>query len=212
MILQNTIIEYNGGIREMSSLYFISISRENYHDGSCIIYSGRVLRYMSKIEKQIHRQRPFLVKSVGMVLFRMEQQKIVYLLLHHGGKYWNFPKGRQEEGETELETAFREVSEETGITQKHILLVPGFRESYIYRFRSPDIEEKGKIIVKRAIFYLGRCLIRKVILSHEHKKAGWFPYKEATERLFFKESRKVVNRAQSTIEKILEGSTFWSKK
>ncbi|MBD3304395.1 NUDIX domain-containing protein, partial [Candidatus Woesearchaeota archaeon] len=39
-----------------------------------------------------------------------------YLLVKHKeGGHWDFPKGHAEEGETEEETALREIYEETGL-------------------------------------------------------------------------------------------------
>ena len=50
-------------------------------------------------------------KSCGIVVF--DQDKV--LLIKHNGGHISFPKGHVEEGETEKETALREVKEETGI-------------------------------------------------------------------------------------------------
>ena len=60
-------------------------------------------------------------KTIGIITFKREGQGIRYLLLHHGGDYWNFPKGRQEKGESELDSALRELKEETGITKVKII-------------------------------------------------------------------------------------------
>ena len=60
-------------------------------------------------------------KSAGAIIFRTENGIKYYLLLHYApsepGKrgQWGFAKGHVEEGETEEETARREVAEETGI-------------------------------------------------------------------------------------------------
>lgn len=40
------------------------------------------------------------------------------LLVKHNAGHWDFPKGHVEEGETEFETAIREVKEETNIDIK----------------------------------------------------------------------------------------------
>ena len=64
-------------------------------------------------------------KSAGAIVFRIENTKPKYLLLHYPSsanakkEYWDLPKGHVEEGETEEETARREVKEETGLEAKH---------------------------------------------------------------------------------------------
>lgn len=131
-------------------------------------------------------------RSVGIVVYCKKNERIQYLLLHHGGKYWNFPKGKCESGETEMETAFRELEEETGIQKELLFLERGFRESYRYTFRV----EEGKIIYKEAVFYLGKVESTQILLSHEHENFGWYAYGEARKKLFFKNSQNVLRGAQ----------------
>ena len=54
-------------------------------------------------------------KSVGLIIFRYNNRdkEIQYLVLYRRGTYWNFPKGKVDRGESEAETARREVMEET---------------------------------------------------------------------------------------------------
>ena len=54
--------------------------------------------------------------SAGIVLFRKEGSKILFLLLHYPSGHWDFVKGKMEDGESTHETAIREAREETGIT------------------------------------------------------------------------------------------------
>ena len=56
-------------------------------------------------------------KSCGIILIDDENQ---YLLVQLLAGHWDFPKGHVEQGETEKETALREVLEETGLNV-HIL-------------------------------------------------------------------------------------------
>lgn len=57
-------------------------------------------------------------KSCGALIVRRRDGKEEILLIKHNGGHWAFPKGHVEAGETEEETACREVLEETGLTVK----------------------------------------------------------------------------------------------
>ena len=54
--------------------------------------------------------------SCGVVLARDSDQGWMTLMLR-AYQHWDFPKGLREEGEEPLQTAIREVGEETGITE-----------------------------------------------------------------------------------------------
>lgn len=70
-------------------------------------------------------------KSCGVLVLRQQEEELyVVLLRHRFGGHWSFPKGHVEAGESERQTALREVREETGLTG--IKLMDGFRESVEY--------------------------------------------------------------------------------
>jgi 8-oxo-dGTP pyrophosphatase MutT (NUDIX family) len=73
--------------------------------------------------------------SSGVVLFRREDGKILFLLLHYPSGHWDFVKGKMEEGESPHETAIRETNEETGITD--IEFLDNFEEWIQYNFQFP---------------------------------------------------------------------------
>ena len=55
-------------------------------------------------------------QKAGGVVVKKEQGKVLVLLLYTAlHKYWGFPKGHCEEGESAEQTAIREVQEECGI-------------------------------------------------------------------------------------------------
>ena len=60
-------------------------------------------------------------KSCGAVIagdFGGEEK--ILLIRHRNGGHWAFPKGHVEGNETEVETALREIREETGLTEVEI--------------------------------------------------------------------------------------------
>ena len=86
-------------------------------------------------------------KSCGIVLFYSDE----FLVIQHSTEsndvkgHWDFPKGHVENNETELETAIRELQEETGIDD--FRLIDNFKHSVKSNLKDLD-PKKSKIIVK----------------------------------------------------------------
>ena len=69
-------------------------------------------------------------KSCGAIVYRKHHGNLEILLIKHiNSGHWSFPKGHVEEGESEMETAVREIKEETG---SDIISDPTFRETVSY--------------------------------------------------------------------------------
>ena len=81
-------------------------------------------------------------KSCGAVIYTVGLTKIKYLLVKQKNGYYGFPKGHVENEETELETAKREIKEETGLD---VNFNEGFREEVEYAI--PDKDETIKTVV-----------------------------------------------------------------
>ena len=134
----------------------------------------------------------FLKKAAGAVVFYKNLDgKIEYLLLKHNARYWNFPKGGVEPGEKEIDTARREVMEETGLDNFRI--IPGFKtgEKYYYKGHKdhPRVEERNKMVSKEVVFYLIESKNKEVKISHEHEDFAWLDYSQAV-ALFGKNRNK----------------------
>lgn len=127
-------------------------------------------------------------KSAGAVIFRRENKKIYYLLLHYEARHWDFPKGHIEKGESEEDALRREVFEETGI--KNLKIVPGFRKTMRYFFK-----REGKTIMKTVVFYLAETKTKRVRLSFEHIGYKWLPYIAARKQLTFKNAKDFLQSA-----------------
>ena len=67
--------------------------------------------------------------SCGAVVFTREGGELRYVIIRSMGGVTGFPKGHREPGETERETALREIREEVGLSPR---LLPGFREEAHY--------------------------------------------------------------------------------
>ncbi len=81
-------------------------------------------------------------KSCGAVIWRDDMGKREYLLILNkkgaAAGHWGFPKGHIEEGESEEETAKREIFEETGLIAESF--TEGFRVISSYS-PAPDTEK-----------------------------------------------------------------------
>lgn len=79
-------------------------------------------------------------KSCGAVIFKKEDGLIRYLTVEYKIRqdYWGLVKGHVEPGETEHETARREIYEEVGL--KNIAFLDGFRVKITYS-PAPGVEK-----------------------------------------------------------------------
>ena len=134
--------------------------------------------------------------SAGVVLFRKENEKILFLLLHYPSGHWDFVKGKMEEGELEKETAIRETEEETGITD--VKFLDGFEEWIQYNFQF-----EGELVNKKVVFFLGETKTRDVKISHEHLNYTWVDYATAMEKTTFDNAKTVLSKSYDLLSKTL---------
>jgi bis(5'-nucleosidyl)-tetraphosphatase len=132
--------------------------------------------------------------SCGFILFREpEEGKRYYLLLHYRAGHWDFPKGHVEEGEGEIQTAMRELEEETGI--KHAEVREGFRHEYSYVFGSDGKHSK------KVTFYLAKTDESRLRFSHEHQGGRWVTFESAMKLLTFDNARAMLEKAENFLPK-----------
>jgi bis(5'-nucleosidyl)-tetraphosphatase len=132
-------------------------------------------------------------KSVGLILYREAPEGRLLLLLHYLDGHWDFAKGHVKKGESEKETAARELCEETGIT--HCSIHDGFRGRVQYSFK-----RKKKTVAKEVVYYIARTDTDSVTLSDEHRGCEWLNADAARGRLTFENSRRVLQDALAVIE------------
>jgi len=138
-------------------------------------------------------------KCAGAVIFRRERGKIYYLLLNYAsiGKvektYWGFSKGHIEKGEKEIDAIIREIKEETGI--EDLKFLKGFKETERYFFRY-----EGKNIFKAVFYLVAESKTKEIKVSFEHLGYKWLPFKEAFERLSFKNAKRIIKKANKFLK------------
>lgn len=68
--------------------------------------------------------------SAGGVVFRKENGLVQILMIEDRFGHWTLPKGKQEQGETDEETAIREIREETGIKGRIVQSLVSIQYTY----------------------------------------------------------------------------------
>lgn len=130
--------------------------------------------------------------SAGIVLFRREKSKIVFLLLHYPSGHWDFVKGKKESGETHHQTALREAKEETGITD--IEFVNNFEEWIEYNFQF-----EGELVQKKVVFFLAETKTKEIVISFEHQDFAWLEFDDAIKKITFDNAKKVLKKANAVL-------------
>lgn len=129
-------------------------------------------------------------KSCGALVIRKNGESYDLVLLRHRfGGHWSFPKGHVEAGETERQTALREVKEETGLT---IRLYDGFRESVEY------FPQAG--VKKQVVYFLGEALGDELVRQEEEiSELRWAPLLEAGELVTFANDKRLIRLAKKRL-------------
>ena len=134
--------------------------------------------------------------SAGIVLFRKENEKILFLLLHYPSGHWDFVKGKMEKDESPHETAIRETKEETGI--EDIKFVENFEEWIEYNF-----QYDGELVHKKVVFFLAETKTKDVVISHEHLSFTWMDFIDSMDKTTFDNAKTVLTKAQELLSKTL---------
>ncbi len=134
----------------------------------------------------------FMETSCGLIVINLGN----ILILEYPQGHWDFPKGHiEEDDESRISAAVRELREETGIDD--IVIINGFEERTEYHF-----QHKGKRIEKQVFWYIGETEIMEIQLSHEHRDHLWLDWEQALEMLTHVESKEVLSAAQEHMQQI----------
>lgn len=129
--------------------------------------------------------------SCGAVIFRRESDKRKFLLIRNRrSAHWGFPKGHIEAGESEEETAIREVYEETGL---NIRIVPGFVKKSEYTIQ-------GKIEKSVSIFLAETDETEYRLQEEEIEECDWFDYDDALRILNYENDKYILTQANKFLE------------
>jgi bis(5'-nucleosidyl)-tetraphosphatase len=128
-------------------------------------------------------------KSCGAIIYR---DNVFLLTRDRKSQRWGFPIGHVEEGETEEETALREISEEAGLA---VALVPGFREEFVVA----QTNGAKKIIV----LFLAKALSKQLTCADDEIDAyAWLSYEPAMTYLGYPENEAPLSKAYAFISSL----------
>ncbi|CAH0550385.1 unnamed protein product [Brassicogethes aeneus] len=133
--------------------------------------------------------------ATGFVIFRTISNKIEYLLLQtsYGVNHWTPPKGHMDPGETEMQTAYRETNEESGLKPDDYKVYEDCKQTLNY-----DVKGKPKIV----IYWLAKLVNDKaeVKLSHEHIAYKWLTLQDACQVVEYEETRTLMKNCEEYIK------------
>lgn len=131
-------------------------------------------------------------KSCGMIVVRKGGNTHEYLLLHEANaNAWSFPKGHMEVGETEIQTAIREVKEEAGLTPN---VIDGFKEVISYKI--------APIYEKTVVLFLAESAEKVIVKQDEITDYQWVNLENAKALLRHKHFADVLDKAESAVQSL----------
>ncbi len=134
--------------------------------------------------------------SFGIVPIRRTPEGELFLLIQHRSGHWSFPKGHAEPGETPVQTARRELLEETGIGHLRLREDLVFTEHY-------DIVKRGRDTEKTVTYFLGWVRDTRVRMQAEEVKDYlWLGYEEASRKVTYEETRRILDEVQNALERM----------
>lgn len=119
-------------------------------------------------------------KACGCIV--IDNDKV--LLVQQNQGHWGFPKGHVEGNESEIETAIREVKEETNID-----VIPNESKRYTEEYVI------GLDILKQVVFFLAKKVSSNIVAQEcEIKNVKWFTFEEAFSIITYENTKKLLKQ------------------
>ncbi len=132
--------------------------------------------------------------SCGAVVFTAAKGERRYLIIREKEDFWGFPKGHMEKGETEEETALREILEETGL---RVRLLKGFRTEDSHAL----IREGRPGTVKHVTYFLAAYTDQTPRpQAGEIAEIALLTFREALDAFQYESSRRILTEAEEFLE------------
>lgn len=159
-----------------------AVRRKNDCEDKLIVAPAGTVFHQGQIAEAVRFQEQYFDsyiissfrKSCGVLPYRETASGREYLIVFEQfSQCWSLPKGHMEAGETEMETALRELREETGLTAR---LDPDQRTIIEYPV--------GIGARKQVVFFLGQVSGRPRIREGEITRCKWVTAEELKDYLF----------------------------
>ena len=175
------ILGVNEPLTEFDGQVVAAVCRKNDCEDKLVVAPVGTVYHQGQIAEAVHFQEQYFTstidslfrKSCGVIPFRQNGDKREFLILLQTNSCWSFPKGHMEAGETEIQTAQRELFEETGITAK------------LDTCRCVAIEYPiSDYARKEVIFYLGEVAGEPKVQKSEIETYKWVAFQELKDYIF----------------------------
>ncbi len=174
------------------------IYRKNDVESKWVVAPSGMVFYEPQIRQIVHFTEQYFIinirclyeKSCGAVLYTRDGSSIRYLLIQNREGNIGFPKGHIEQGESEIDTAIREIKEETGL---NVTFNPRGRAINRYRLRNG--------VYKEVVYFLARFNIkdRITIPIQEIGDYHLVSYSQAIKLLKFENDRNILTKFRGFI-------------
>lgn len=159
-----------------------AIRRKNDCEDKLVVAPDGMVFHQGQIAQAVHFQEQYFDsyivslfrKSCGVLPYRILGSEPEYLIVFESfSKCWSLPKGHMEAGESEAQTALRELWEETGLTAR------------LEEDRRATIEYPiSPIARKQVVFFLGRVEGEPKTRPGEIESFRWVKAEELKDYLF----------------------------
>lgn len=129
-------------------------------------------------------------KSCGAVVWFAQNNERLYLIEQMRGGHFAMPKGHVEPGESEAETAEREIWEETGL---RVRADTGFRAANAY---SPYAGCRKEVVY----FTAEAKSLSTTVQPEEVRSVCWLGYEAALKKLSYENDREILRKAQAYLK------------
>ena len=179
----------------------IALARFNDSEERLIVAPENAVYYEPDIRvsfSYLRNAEPTLIKCLyekscgGVVFYKSKTSTRILLVKNNNGRYWSFPKGHIEIGETEKQTAAREIKEETSLD---VEIKEGFREVSEY---CPF----GRIH-KKVVLFLAQAFTDNVNVQEEEiAEYVWADLQQARKLCTYENDLRIINKAETAIKLI----------
>lgn len=130
--------------------------------------------------------------SYGIIPLKKKEGVWNVLLVQLHAGHWGFPKGHPNNHETTLDTAQRELFEETGLTVAKLLSDQTLDESYFFKFQ-------GDLIQKKVTYYIAEVKGHVKKMVEEIKDVKWVPLSDAADYLSFEQGQNIARQTSQIL-------------